>query len=102
MDLSLFWIFFTKFYSLLNSDLQVTDIEKKRCRVFLEVITSTENHKHLKHLAIKNVLISFIMQIPIFGFQFLIKRDIFSSLSDVLENRSLLESIFSNISSDDF
>ena len=41
MDLFLFSTFFTKFYSLRNRGLQVTDIQKRRCRVFLEVITST-------------------------------------------------------------
>ena len=44
MDLSLFGIFFTKFYFLRISGLQVTDIQKKRCRVYLEVITSTPSN----------------------------------------------------------
>ena len=39
MDLSLYRIFcFIKFYSLRNSGLQVTDIQNKICRVFLEVV----------------------------------------------------------------
>ena len=44
IDLFSFRIFFsfTKFYSLRNSGLQVTDIQEKRCRVFLEVISSTD------------------------------------------------------------
>ena len=38
-----FELFFTKFYSFRNSGLQVTDIQKKRCWIFLQVITSTNN-----------------------------------------------------------
>ena len=40
LNLSLFCIFFTKSYSLRNSGFQSTDIQKKRYRVFLEVISS--------------------------------------------------------------
>ena len=42
MHLFLFGIFFIKSYSLCNSSLLFMDIQKQRCRVFLEVITSTD------------------------------------------------------------
>ena len=42
MDLSFLLIFrFTKFYFLRNNGVQITSIQKKSCRIFLEVITST-------------------------------------------------------------
>lgn len=42
MHLSLFWIScFTKSYSPRNNGFQVMGIQKKRCKFFLELITST-------------------------------------------------------------